>query len=253
MRQKKIGIIILLVAIALISISAGCAKNKQIESNFNQPTTNVEATENSTDKPEKLAATVIIATTSAPEVKAIENKTDGDTQNVAKEPTKTTTQPTKQAEPTPTPKPQPKPMQITSPAFINGNNIPAEYTCSASDTNPQINIANVPETTKSLALIMDDPDAPNGTWVHWVVFNIDPKTTVISKNSVPSGTQGTNSWGNASYGGPCPPSGTHRYYFKIYALDTTLSLSSSATKASIEAAMQGHILSQTSLMGKYAK
>lgn len=165
-----------------------------------------------------------------------------------------TTQSTKSPEPTPAPKPKPLPMQITSPSFSNNGNIPAEFTCSGSDINPQLNFANIPENAKSLALIMDDPDAPNGTWIHWVVFNINPKTTVINKNSAPSGAiQGANSWGTSKYGGPCPPSGTHRYFFKLYALDNTLSLSSSASKANIESAMQGHILSQATLIGKYAK
>ncbi len=155
--------------------------------------------------------------------------------------------------PTPTPKPIPKPMQISSPAFSYGNLIPTEYTCVGSDINPQLNIADTPEGTKSLALIMDDPDAPNGTWVHWVMYNIDSKTTIIAKNNVPTGaTQGVNSWGNANYGGPCPPSGTHRYYFKVYALDTILSLNN-ATKAQLESAMSGHILKQVDLMGKFSK
>src|SRR3989339_1723635 len=145
-----------------------------------------------------------------------------------------TPEPAKSSEPTPAPKPKLN-MILTSPAFVNNSNIPAEYTCSKNELSPQLNIANVPENTKSLALIMDDPDAPNGTWIHWVVFNIDPKTTIINKNSAPNGSvQGKNSWGNSNYGGPCPPSGTHRYFFKLYALDNTLSLGSSATKASVE-------------------
>lgn len=161
--------------------------------------------------------------------------------------------PTTKAE-TPTTNQPTAPMQISSPAFVAGGIIPSEYTCKASDYNPQLNITNVAlEDVKSLALIMDDPDAPNGTWVHWVMYNIDPKTTVISKNSVPSGAQqGLNSWGTVKYGGPCPPSGTHRYYFKVYALDTTLSLSN-PTKVQLEAVMNGHIIDQAELIGKFSK
>ncbi|NQU83780.1 MAG: YbhB/YbcL family Raf kinase inhibitor-like protein [Parcubacteria group bacterium] len=144
-------------------------------------------------------------------------------------------------------------MQIYSPAFAYNALIPSEYTCDGTDINPQLNIANVPEGTKSLALIMDDPDAPGETWDHWILWNINPKTTLISKNSAPSGAkQGYNSWGNAKYGGPCPPSGTHRYMFKLYALDTMLSIAS-ADGYDLGVAMKGHILKQVTLIGKYAK
>jgi len=142
---------------------------------------------------------------------------------------------------------------MTSPAFVYNGTIPSEYTCTGNDVNPQLNISNLPTGTKSLALIMDDPDAPAGTWVHWVMWNIDPKTTTIGKNSVPTGAvQGYNSWSKTSYGGPCPPSGTHRYFFKLYALDTTLSLTSGGS-SDLVSAMGSHILKQVSLIGKFSK
>ncbi|MFH1292019.1 MAG: YbhB/YbcL family Raf kinase inhibitor-like protein [bacterium] len=145
-------------------------------------------------------------------------------------------------------------MQITSPAFINNGSIPSEYTCQGANINPQINIMDVPDETKSVALIMDDPDAPGGTWVHWVMWNINPKTTVINKDSVPDGAiQGNNSWPKAEYGGPCPPSGIHRYFFKLYALDTELSLTMGSNKTQVESAMNGHILKQANLIGKYTQ
>lgn len=147
-----------------------------------------------------------------------------------------------------------QPMSISSPAFVDGGMIPKEYTCQGADVNPQLNIANVPAGTKSLALIMDDPDAPGETWDHWIIWNINPQTTVITKNSAPSGAiQGMNGWSKLSYGGPCPPAGTHRYYFKLYALDTMLSLDSATDGYDLNAAMGGHILKQASLMGKYVK
>jgi Raf kinase inhibitor-like YbhB/YbcL family protein len=144
-------------------------------------------------------------------------------------------------------------MKLTSPEFENEGRIPSEYTCDGSDTSPELNIADIPESTKSLVLICDDPDAPAGTWDHWIVFNIAPTTSKIAKGAEPQGTAGKNSWGKAGYGGPCPPSGTHRYFFKLYALDTELDLPEGSAKADIEKAMQGHILEQAQLMGKYQR
>jgi len=145
-------------------------------------------------------------------------------------------------------------MKIESPAFKQGESIPAKYTCKGADINSPLHIADVPANAKSLALIMDDPDAPVGTWVHWLLWNIPPQTTEIKENSVPAGAvQGKNSWGRSTYGGPCPPSGTHRYFFKPYALDALLSLSSSADKGQLEKAMKGHILTQAELMGTFKK
>ena len=143
-------------------------------------------------------------------------------------------------------------MKLTSPAFANNQGIPSEYTCDGADTSPELNIEDVPDTAKSLVLINDDPDAPVGTWDHWIVFNM-PTDVKIEKGSEPAGVAGKNSWGKTGYGGPCPPSGTHRYFFKLYALDTELSLQEGASKVDIEKAMEGHILEKTELIGTYEK
>jgi len=142
-------------------------------------------------------------------------------------------------------------MKISSPAFENNALIPIKFTCQGQDINPELLIEGVPSGAKSLALIMDDPDAPMGTWVHWVVYNIKPVSR-IEENSIP-GKQCINNFGRESYGGPCPPSGTHRYFFKIYSLDTELNLPKNATKGALEQAMRGHILDQTELVGLYKK
>jgi len=145
-------------------------------------------------------------------------------------------------------------LTITSPAFRTGEFIPSKFTCDGTDVNPALAISNVPPEAKSLALIMDDPDAPGGMWVHWVVWNIDPKTRDIGENSVPGGAkQGVNDFRKTPYGGPCPPSGTHRYFFKLYALDVLLDLGSGTTKGALEKAMKGHVLAQAELMGKYRR
>ena len=142
-------------------------------------------------------------------------------------------------------------MKLTSPAFEHNKSIPKKFTCQGRDINPELIIEGTPAGTKSLALIMDDPDAPMGTWVHWVVYNIKP-VSLIAENSVP-GKQCLNNFRRESYGGPCPPSGTHRYFFKIYALDTELNLPGGATKGVLEQAMQGHILDKAELIGLYQK
>jgi len=142
-------------------------------------------------------------------------------------------------------------MQITSPAFQHNVMIPKQYTCQGEDINPPLAIAGIPEGTKTLTLINDDPDAPVGTWDHWIVFNMAPSAE-IRENSAP-GTQGRNSWGRNDYGGPCPPSGTHRYFFKLYALDAALNLKEGARKAELEKAMVGHILAKAELIGLYKK
>ena len=145
-------------------------------------------------------------------------------------------------------------MTITSPAFGNKEPIPSKFTCDGADINPALNISNVPPEARSLALIMDDPDAPGGMWVHWVVWNIDPKTREIKENSVPPGAKlGVNDFRKTPYGGPCPPSGTHRYFFKLYALDAMPNLGSGTTKSALEKAMKGHILAQVELMGLYKR
>jgi len=147
-------------------------------------------------------------------------------------------------------------MQITSPQFKNGVNIPALYTCDGKGINPPLVFKDVPKGTKSLALISDDPDAPNGTWDHWVLWNISPETIEISENSTPSGAiTGQNSWpANANkYGAPCPPSGSHRYFFKLYALDAMLDLPQTSRSQDLVTAMQGHILEESELIGKYQR
>jgi Raf kinase inhibitor-like YbhB/YbcL family protein len=143
-------------------------------------------------------------------------------------------------------------FKLSSPAFQHDGTIPSKYTCDGSDINPPLKIENVPQTAKSLALIVDDPDAPAGTWVHWVLWNISPSTRDLKENSVPQGAdQGLNDFRKRSYGGPCPPSGTHRYFFKVYALDTMLSLGVNTTKSDLEKAMKGRIIAQGELIGLY--
>ena len=147
-----------------------------------------------------------------------------------------------------------KELTITSPAFVEGGAIPLRYTCDGKDINPPLAFGVAPAGARSLALIVDDPDAPVGTWVHWVVWNIPHDVREIVEGSLPAGAkQGLNDWKRNSYGGPCPPSGTHRYYFKIYALDKILDISPSADKAALEKAMHGHILAQGQLMGTYRR
>ncbi|MFC1647680.1 YbhB/YbcL family Raf kinase inhibitor-like protein [Patescibacteria group bacterium] len=143
-------------------------------------------------------------------------------------------------------------MKISSSAFENEGEIPSKYTCDGENVNPSLDFADVPEGTKTLALIVDDPDAPVGIWVHWLVWNIDPNTTKINENSLPKGaSEGTSSFGSVGYGGPCPPSGTHRYQFKLFALDTEIDMESSNDKAALESRMEGHIIDKVMYMGKY--
>ena len=150
-------------------------------------------------------------------------------------------------------------MELKSSAFPPGGVIPAKYTCDGLDISPPLSWADVPAGTQSLALIADDPDAPGGMWVHWVAWNIPPNTNALQedvpkRDSLPSGMQqGTTDFRSIGYGGPCPPSGTHRYFFKLYALKTTLNLPPSTTKKELEKAMQGHILKQAELIGKYQR
>ena len=145
-------------------------------------------------------------------------------------------------------------LRISSTAFTHNGRIPSKYTCDGADVNPPLIMENVPNGANSLALIVDDPDAPAGTWVHWVVWNIRPSTKEIRENSVPEGaSQGITDFRRQKYGGPCPPSGTHRYFFKLYALDAMLTLGANAGKPAVERAMQGHILAQTELIGLYSR
>jgi Raf kinase inhibitor-like YbhB/YbcL family protein len=147
-----------------------------------------------------------------------------------------------------------KAMKITSTAFQAGGNIPAKFTCDGPNTNPSLRIEGAPANAKSLVLIVDDPDAPGGLFTHWLVWNVDPQTTEIAENSAPAkALQGTNDFPKTGYGGPCPPSGTHRYFFKIFALDQTLDLKAGAKRAELDRAMRGHVVAQGELMGRYAR
>ena len=148
-------------------------------------------------------------------------------------------------------------IKITSPVIEEGGMIPKKYSCDGEDISPPLHWENIPEDTISIALISDDPDAPAGTWVHWVIYNIPPETNELPENIPPynvlsdKSMQGKNDWGRIGYGGPCPPSGTHRYFFKIYALDTALNPKPGATKKELLEIMQGHIIGEGQLMGKY--
>lgn len=144
-----------------------------------------------------------------------------------------------------------KSLSVSSAAFRHEGKIPIEFTCEGAGTNPPLDIEDIPAGTKSLALIMDDPDAPKGTFVHWVVWNIRPQPKIIA-NSDP-GETGKNSLGENRYTGPCPPSGTHRYFFKVYALDTRLTLGTNADKKKLEEAVSGHVLAYGELMGMYSR
>lgn len=144
-------------------------------------------------------------------------------------------------------------MKILSPSFNDGDFISKKYTCDEDDINPSLNINNVPENTKSLVLIMDDPDAVSGLWTHWLVWNINPEIKVIEENSRINGIYGKNDSGELKYGGPCPPSGTHRYFFRVYALDTMLNLNEGVGRKVLDNAMKTHIISSAVLMGKYSR
>lgn len=154
-------------------------------------------------------------------------------------------------------------ISFSSPAFGNDGAIPDLYTCTGKDISPPLNWGELPAGTKSLALIVDDPDAPDPaapkmTWVHWVLYNIPPSATGlpegVSGRDLPAGTgQGLNDWKRTRYGGPCPPVGRHRYFHKLYALDTVLSDLGTPTKAALEKAMRGHVLGQAQLVGTYER
>jgi len=145
-------------------------------------------------------------------------------------------------------------LKLTSPVFENNSPLPPRYTCDGENINPPLSIKNVPRKAKSLALLLDDQDAPRGSYVHWIVWNIDPETKDIKEDSVPAdAVEGTNDFKKRNYGGPCPPTRAHRYVFKLYALDIRLNLEASSTKAALEKAMKGHILAQTQLLTSYKK
>ena len=145
-------------------------------------------------------------------------------------------------------------MKVESTTFKNNEEISSKYTCDGENINPELVFKDVPEEAKSLALIMDDPDAPRGTWDHWILWNISPQTTNIGQNSIPlNATVGLNSSDKNEYQGPCPPSGSHRYFFKLYALDTLISLKENTNKKYLLNAMKEHILAEAELIGKYKR
>lgn len=154
-------------------------------------------------------------------------------------------------------------LSLTSADFHSGDRIPAVHTCDGADTSPALSWSGAPPTTRSLVLIVDDPDAPDPaapqrTWVHWVLYNMPPQATglpaAVSSSNLPQGTQvGLNDWKKSSYGGPCPPIGRHRYFHKLYALDVVLPDMGHATKAQVEKAMQNHVLAHAELVGTYQR
>ncbi|HOK35417.1 MAG TPA: YbhB/YbcL family Raf kinase inhibitor-like protein [Candidatus Pacearchaeota archaeon] len=145
-------------------------------------------------------------------------------------------------------------MQLKSPAFENNQLIPQKYTCDGENINPPLEISEVPSKAKSLVLIVEDPDAPSGNFTHWLIWNINPSIKEIKEGETPEGaTEGQNDFSQNSYGGPCPPNGTHHYHFKLYALDTALELDSSTTRENVEKSMKDHILASTELIGLYQR
>ena len=162
-------------------------------------------------------------------------------------------------------------MQLTSPAFRHlthsqnpaekynpqesdaSSYIPIRYTCNGMDTSPELTIDGVPGNAKSLVLIMDDPDAPVGTFVHWIIWNMPPDTKTLKTGQTPPGIQGMTDFRKRGYGGPCPPSGVHRYYFKLYALDTLLDINTGSGKSNVEQAIKGHIIDKAELIGLFKR
>jgi len=144
-------------------------------------------------------------------------------------------------------------MKLESTDFEDGKLMPKEFTCDGENISPALVFKDVPQGTKSLALIMDDPDAPSGDFVHWVIWNIPPDTKGVSKGERISYSQGNTGFGKTGYGSPCPPSGTHRYFFKLYALDILLDLEEGSTKADLEKAMEGHVIAEAKLLGTYQR
>jgi len=150
-------------------------------------------------------------------------------------------------------------IRVESSVFTEGGLIPRKYACDGADISPPLSWSGIPEGSKSLAIIADDPDAPAGTWVHWVVYNLPtdliglPENIPKQKTLTSGGAQGTTDFRKVGYGGPCPPSGTHRYFFKVYALDALLDLDAGATKKELLKAMEGHIIAQGEVVGKYKR
>jgi hypothetical protein len=148
-------------------------------------------------------------------------------------------------------------MELSSTAFKNGTPIPAQYTCDGPNISPPLQWSGVPDKTQALALLVDDPDAPKGNWVHWILFNIPPRATALPENirktrTIPNGArQGINDFRETGYGGPCPPGGTHRYFFRLFALDVELQLEPGTKRSELERNMTGHVLAEAQLMGTY--
>lgn len=144
-------------------------------------------------------------------------------------------------------------MRIESPAFGQGDPIPPRFTCDGDNIFPPLVLSKVPEDAASLAFIVDDPDAPVGTFVHWLAWNVSPEVSSVAEGTPPEGVQGTTGFGRVGWGGPCPPNGEHRYFFKVFALDTTIDLPEGASVNELEAAMRGHILDKAGLIGVYGR
>lgn len=144
-------------------------------------------------------------------------------------------------------------MKVTSSAFQEGSNIPSKFTCAGGNASPPLQITGVPSEAKTLVLIADDPDAPNGVFTHWLVWNIPPQTSSIAEGRAPKGVHGTNDFGKSEYGAPCPPPGTHRYFFRVLALDRELTLPAGARRSELNGAIKGHVIAQGELMGRYSR
>ena len=201
-----------------------------------------------------LITAIISGCQSEPEIKPVNTEPPTNPLEATKEVEEPVIEPTESPEPIQSE----KEFILASEVFLEGDPIPSIYACNGDDISPPLAWSGAPDNTNSFVLIMDDPDAPVGMWVHWVLFNI-PGTVSVVDVGLPTDAelldgsqQGTNSWGRVGYGGPCPPSGVHRYYFKLYALDISLVLDESATKEDVLAAMEGHILIETELMGTYS-
>lgn len=145
-------------------------------------------------------------------------------------------------------------MNIESTAFANNQTIPSKYTCDGNNINPPLSISDIPEEAESLAIVVEDPDAPTGRFVHWTVWNISPASLEIEEDSIPEGAvEGTTDFSEIGYGGPCPPNGEHRYLFKVYALGSELDLSKGADTDMVDNAIQHHVIAEAELIGRYAK
>lgn len=147
-------------------------------------------------------------------------------------------------------------LTLKSSAFTQGTSIPSQYTCDGADQSPPLSWSDAPKGTQTFVLILEDPDAPAGTWDHWILYNLPASTSELAENikNFPTGTQiGQNSWGHQTYNGPCPPDREHRYFFNLYALNSSLALPNGASKKQVESALQNHILEKTQLMGYYVK